>query len=753
LLLFASAVTPLAATTYVRMSDETLVERSPLIVEGWVESVQAAPTETPRTDYLVRVLSTLKGRSPAEGRITVRVLGGRNRRGVALRVWGAPSFSAGDVALLFLRRNPDSTYGIEQLIFGAFRKVSLGNQEIAWRDLSEAQEMSFGEGGGLEFGAGRPEAPRAYARFRSWVRARAIGGDTTALTYGAEAVPPGAEFTFMQTSGQCGDVTPVPIRWFSFPAPVAIRAYQDGQPGVAGGGFAEVQTALAVWTNEPNTNVNYVYGGTTSSTAGCSNSIVFEDPEGDIAGSFSVSGTVAIGGPCFTCPTQVHNGTAFHATAKAFVITQDGIASIFDGSSPNRKAEELFAHELGHTLGLGHTSVPNSLMNPNLHNPPRGAVLSSDDQAGLAALYENSAPPPVPPSAPTGLAATTVSSTTVDLAWSDKSGNESEFRIERDSTADGFDNFVDVATVPANSTSFADDNLSPSALYRFRVRARNGAGNSGFSNTASATTLGSVPSSAPAPPAGAWLETNEVAGFRFKVRIGSDRNGTQVADCVPDTLCVAGAIADRTEVFLRVIGPRPNNKLWAQMVRFSVSRVEIWIDQVAGAPLRYYDLASLPASTLVLSGINDSEAFDPKELTPAAVDHLALTDSSLPASEADPAAPAGAWLETPELPGFRFKTLIGEGGSQRDGTKVTDCVPETLCVAGSIANRTEVFVRLIGPRGNGFLWAQLVRFTVAPVELWIEQSATLAVRYYKLDKLPSSTTELPGRNDSQAFLP
>jgi hypothetical protein len=84
---------------------------------------------------------------------------------------------------------------------------------------------------------------------------------------------------------------------------------------------------------------------------------------------------------------------------------------------------------------------------------------------------------------------------------------------------------------------------------------------------------------------------------------------------------------------------------------------------------------------------------------------------------------------------------------------VTDCVPETLCVAGSIPDRTEVFVRIIGPRGNGFFWAQLVRFTVSPVEFWIERTTTQVVRYYKLDKLPSSTAELPGRNDSQAFVP
>jgi len=166
-------------------------------------------------------------------------------------------------------------------------------------------------------------------------------------------------------------------------------------------------------------------------------------------------------------------------------------------------------------------------------------------------------------------------------------------------------------------------------------------------------------------------------------------------------------------------------------------------NRIAGAPLRYYDLASLPASTLVLSGINDSEAFDPKETTPAAIDHLALAGTSVPpASRFRPACRRLARnVGTPGLP------LQGADRRRRlparryEGNRLR---PETLCVAGSIPNRTEVFVRLIGPRGNGFLWAQLVRFTVAPVELWIDGFRPRPCRYYKLDKLPSSTTELPG---------
>ena len=62
---------------------------------------------------------------------------------------------------------------------------------------------------------------------------------------------------------------------------------------------------------------------------------------------------------------------------------------------------------------------------------------------------------------------------------------------------------------------------------------------------------------------------------------------------------------------MRIIGPRPNGKLWAQAVRFTVSRVELWVEQTSSGEINYYELQSLAPSTDVLPGINDSLAFDP----------------------------------------------------------------------------------------------------------------------------------------------
>jgi hypothetical protein len=93
-------------------------------------------------------------------------------------------------------------------------------------------------------------------------------------------------------------------------------------------------------------------------------------------------------------------------------------------------------------------------------------------------------PQPQPPAAPANLTATAVSTTSIRLNWTDNSNDESEFRIEqRVGNA-----FVDIGSAPANSTSFTITGLTPGQTATFRIRARNGNGNSGYSNEASATT-------------------------------------------------------------------------------------------------------------------------------------------------------------------------------------------------------------------------------------------------------------------------
>jgi hypothetical protein len=125
------------------------------------------------------------------------------------------------------------------------------------------------------------------------------------------------------------------------------------------------------------------------------------------------------------------------------------------------------------------------------------------------------------PAAPV-LAATVLSHTAVDLTWNDVD-EESGYSVER-RTDPG--DWVEIATVRANMTSFTDTNLAPATTYFYRIRALSAAGNSPPSAEVSATTT--TPS--PAAPVLAatvlshtavdltWNDVDEESGYSVERR-------------------------------------------------------------------------------------------------------------------------------------------------------------------------------------------------------------------------------------------
>ena len=95
--------------------------------------------------------------------------------------------------------------------------------------------------------------------------------------------------------------------------------------------------------------------------------------------------------------------------------------------------------------------------------------------------------PPNTPAAPSNLTATAVSSTQINLSWTDNSSNETGFKIER-CQGNSCTNFAQIAQVGANITSFPNTGLSRNTWYRYRVRATNGSGDSAYSNIDTAKT-------------------------------------------------------------------------------------------------------------------------------------------------------------------------------------------------------------------------------------------------------------------------
>ncbi|MCA9983646.1 MAG: multicopper oxidase domain-containing protein, partial [Anaerolineales bacterium] len=94
--------------------------------------------------------------------------------------------------------------------------------------------------------------------------------------------------------------------------------------------------------------------------------------------------------------------------------------------------------------------------------------------------------------APTNLVATLVGNTQVDLNWTDNSGNETGFTIER-CTGAGCTDFAAIASVGADVTAYSDSSVTANTTYVYRVFAFNANVNSLPSNEVTITTTIQVP--------------------------------------------------------------------------------------------------------------------------------------------------------------------------------------------------------------------------------------------------------------------
>jgi subtilisin family serine protease len=110
-------------------------------------------------------------------------------------------------------------------------------------------------------------------------------------------------------------------------------------------------------------------------------------------------------------------------------------------------------------------------------------------EGGATSAYSNMAGATTfpPPAAPSNLAASPLSATSIRVTWSDNSATEQGFKLER--SADAGLTWAQAAVLTANTTAWNDIGLAPQTAYTYRVRAYDGSVYSPYSALAAATTL------------------------------------------------------------------------------------------------------------------------------------------------------------------------------------------------------------------------------------------------------------------------
>ncbi|MDD5194778.1 MAG: C25 family cysteine peptidase, partial [Candidatus Omnitrophica bacterium] len=161
-----------------------------------------------------------------------------------------------------------------------------------------------------------------------------------------------------------------------------------------------------------------------------------------------------------------------------------------------------------------------------------------------------------PPNTPTNLTGTGVSTSQINLQWTDNSSNETWFKVSR--STDGI-NFDEGIFVSQNITTYSDTGLAPGTYY-YRVRAANDGGDSDFSNIKCIVTWPVAPANLKVTSSTStamvlnWTDnSNNETGFKIERSLYPDTGFTQVGTASANVVSYsASGLSPETTYYWRI---------------------------------------------------------------------------------------------------------------------------------------------------------------------------------------------------------
>src|SRR5512132_242129 len=373
----------LRGTSVIPISDAELYLRADVIVHGIVisSSVKADRLGRPETVSVITPLSVLEG--TLRGSLVLHQLGGQLPDGRFFQMWGRPEYVPGREVIVFAIARRGGDFETAEMLLGEFE---------VWRDGGGNRyaipELTIGSHPGVDVlaneGAGRP---RDLQRFLTFLKRGAPSLAVTSSPRGKLEPVRHAEAESRAPKPLWGYVNNHLWRWTNNATAVWTL---NGTANISGGGVAEATGALASWTNDPNSSINYtagsgtgnvIYLNATSSALGCGWSTC-------LAGG----GVIGCGGPSGGGSNSWRGDTYNTITGGTAELRSYCTFNLYGSAL----TQSVITHELGHTLGLGHSD-----QNVSPHDVCRGdedaaimrstvqsyTSLATDDQDAIRWIY------------------------------------------------------------------------------------------------------------------------------------------------------------------------------------------------------------------------------------------------------------------------------------------------------------------------------------------------------------------------------